>query len=79
MRHEPRYHDRHKAQCTPGGVLALHLEQGVAPHGGVDVHRVVAIDAGIFERDHPQLPSHSLCPHPLRGVHPLKVSESLRL
>ena len=79
MRREPRYHDRHKAQCTPGGVLALHLEQGVAPHGGVDVHRVVAIDACIFERDHFQLASHSLRPHPLRGVHILKVSESLRL
>ena len=65
MRREARDHDRHKAQCTPCGVLALDLEQGVAPHSGVDVHRVVAIDAGILQRDHPQLPSHSLCLHSL--------------
>ena len=79
MRREARDHDRHKAQCTPGGVLALDLEQGVAPHGGEDVHRVVAIDAGISQRDHSQLPSHSLCLHSLRGTHPLKVSEGLRV
>ena len=80
MRREPRYHDRHKAQCTPGGVLALHLEHGVAPHGGEDVHRVVAIDAGIPKRDHSQLPSYSLCPHPLRGGQSVEaVPQSLRL
>ena len=78
MRREPRYHDRHKAQCTPGGVLALHLEHGVAPRGGGDVHRVVAIDACIPKRDHSQFSPHSLCPHPLRGAHPMKISESLR-
>ena len=43
------------------------------------MHRVVAIDAGIPKCDHSQLSPHSLCPHPLRGAHPLKVSESLRL
>jgi hypothetical protein len=40
MRREAGDHDRYKAQCPPCGVLALHLEQGVAPRGRVDVHLV---------------------------------------
>ena len=72
----PVYHARDQL----GGVLALHLEHGVLAHGSEDAHWVVAIDAGIPKRDHPEVSSQSLCPHPLRGVQPVKaVPQSLRL